>query len=75
MLWVSQWSHELRGVDVTLDDAKGPDSKKYKIESRTTLDFTKGVQTEVPSNTMSIEELTEYLQGLGKEMSKQDVSY
>lgn len=75
MLWVSQWSHELRGVDVTLDDAKGPDSKNYKIESRTKLDFTKGVQTEVPSNTMSIEELTENLQGLGKEMSKLDVSY
>lgn len=59
-VWVSQWSHELRGVDVSLRNlgTNGRTGKSYGVTAKTAIDFSKGAQVSVPSDAISVEEWT-----------------
>lgn len=71
-VWVSRWSHDLRGVDITLDGSdllnqraiRNSDIDDFSVKIETKIDAKKGVTTEEPSGAMSIDELTKSLQGL-----------
>lgn len=57
-VWVSQWSHELRGVDVKAANLKidSRSDKNYNVSAKTIIDFSKGSQVAVPSDAISAEE-------------------
>ena len=57
-VWVSQWSHELRGVDVKTTNLKtdSHSDKNYNVSAKTIIDFSKGSQVAVPSDAISAEE-------------------
>lgn len=57
-VWVSQWSHELRGVDVKATNLKtdSRSDKNYNVSTKTVIDFSKGSQVAVPSDAISAEE-------------------
>ena len=57
-VWVSQWSHELRGVDVKATNLKtdSRSGKNYNVSAKTVIDFSKGSQVAVPSDAISAEE-------------------
>lgn len=57
-VWVSQWSHELRGVDVKATNLKtdSRSDKNYNVSAKTVIDFSKGSQIAVPSDAISAEE-------------------
>ena len=57
-VWVSQWSHELRGVDVKAANLKtdSRSDKNYNVSAKTVIDFSKGSQVTVPSDAISAEE-------------------
>lgn len=57
-VWVSQWSHELRGVDVKATNLKtdSRSDKNYNVSAKTVIDFSKGSQVAVPSDAISAEE-------------------
>lgn len=57
-VWVSQWSHELRGVDVKATNLKtdSRSDKNYNVSAKTVIDFSKGSQVAVPGDTISAEE-------------------
>ena len=57
-VWVSQWSHELRGVDVKATNLKtdSHSDKNYNVSAKTIIDFSKGSQVTVPSDAISAEE-------------------
>lgn len=57
-VWVSQWSHELRGVDVKATNLKtdSRSDKNYNVSAKTVIDFSKGSQVAVPSDAISTEE-------------------
>ena len=57
-VWVSQWSHELRGVDVKAANLKtdSRSNKNYNVSAKTIIDFSKGSQVAVPSDAISAEE-------------------
>ena len=57
-VWVSQWSHELRGVDVKATNLKtdSRSDKNYNVSAKTIIDFGKGSQVAVPSDAISAEE-------------------
>lgn len=57
-VWVSQWSHELRGVDIKTTDLKADSrsDKSYNVSAKTVIDFGKGSQVAVPSDAISAEE-------------------
>ena len=57
-VWVSQWSHELRGVDVKAANLKtdSRSDKNYNVSAKTVIDFSKGSQVAVPSDAISAEE-------------------
>ena len=57
-VWVSQWSHELRGVDVKATNLKtdSRSNKNYNVSAKTVIDFSKGSQVAVPSDAISAEE-------------------
>ncbi len=57
-VWVSQWSHELRGVDVKATNLKtdSRSDKNYNVSAKTVIDFSKGSQVTVPSDAISAEE-------------------
>lgn len=57
-VWVSQWSHELRGVDVKATNLKtdSHSDKNYNVRAKTIIDFSKGSQVAVPSDAISAEE-------------------
>ena len=57
-VWVSQWSHELRGVDVKATNLKtdSRSDKSYNVSAKTVIDFSKGSQVAVPSDAISAEE-------------------
>ncbi len=57
-VWVSQWSHELRGVDVKATNLKtdSRSDKNYNVSAKTVIDFGKGSQVAVPSDAISAEE-------------------
>ena len=57
-VWVSQWSHELRGVDVKATNLKtdSHSDKSYNVSAKTVIDFGKGSQVAVPSDAISAEE-------------------
>lgn len=57
-VWVSQWSHELRGVDVKAANLKtdSRSNKNYNVSAKTVIDFSKGSQVAVPGDTISAEE-------------------
>ena len=57
-VWVSQWSHELRGVDVKATNLKtdSRSDKNYNVSAKTVIDFSKGSQVTVPSDSISAEE-------------------
>jgi hypothetical protein len=57
-VWVSQWSHELRGVDVKATNLKtdSHSDKNYNVSAKTIIDFSKGSQVAVPSDAISAEE-------------------
>ena len=57
-VWVSQWSHELRGVDVKATNLKtdSRSDKNYNVSAKTIIDFSKGSQVTVPSDAISAEE-------------------
>ena len=57
-VWVSQWSHELRGVDVKAANLKtdSRSDKNYNVSAKTVIDFGKGSQVAVPSDAISAEE-------------------
>lgn len=57
-VWVSQWSHELRGVDVKSANLKtdSRSDKNYNVSAKTVIDFSKGSQVAVPSDAISAEE-------------------
>ena len=57
-VWVSQWSHELRGVDVKAANLKtdSRSDKNYNVSAKTIIDFSKGSQVTVPSDAISAEE-------------------
>lgn len=57
-VWVSQWSHELRGVDVKATNLKtdSRSDKNYNVSAKTIIDFSKGSQVAVPSDAISAEE-------------------
>ena len=47
-VWVSQWSHELRGVDVKATNLKtdSRSDKNYNVSAKTVIDFSKGSQVQ-----------------------------
>ena len=55
---VSQWSHELRGVDVKATNLKtdSRSDKNYNVSAKTVIDFSKGSQVAVPGDAISAEE-------------------
>lgn len=57
-VWVSQWSHELRGVDVKATNLKtdSRSNKNYNVSAKTVIDFSKGSQVAVPDDAISAEE-------------------
>ena len=57
-VWVSQWSHELRGVDIKATNLKtdSRSDKNYNVSAKTVIDFSKGSQVAVPSDAISAEE-------------------
>ena len=57
-VWVSQWSHELRGIDVKVTNLKtdSRSDKNYNVSAKTVIDFSKGSQVAVPSDAISAEE-------------------
>ena len=57
-VWVSQWSHELRGVDVKATNLKtdSRSNKNYNVSAKTVIDFSKGSQVAVPGDAISAEE-------------------
>ncbi len=57
-VWVSQWSHELRGVDVKAANLKtdSRSDKNYNVSAKTVIDFSKGSQVAVPGDAISAEE-------------------
>ena len=57
-VWVSQWSHELRGVDIKTTNLKtdSRSGKNYNVSAKTVIDFSKGSQVAVPSDAISAEE-------------------
>ena len=57
-VWISQWSHELRGVDVKAANLKtdSRSDKNYNVSAKTVIDFSKGSQVAVPSDAISTEE-------------------
>lgn len=57
-VWVSQWSHELRGVDIKTTDLKADSrsDKSYNVSAKTVIDFGKGSQVTIPSDAISAEE-------------------
>jgi len=57
-VWVSQWSHELRGVDVKATNFKtdSRSDKNYNVSAKTVIDFSKGSQVAVPGDAISAEE-------------------
>ena len=57
-VWVSQWSHELRGVDIKATNLKtdSRSDKNYNVSAKTVIDFSKGSQVTVPSDAISAEE-------------------
>ena len=57
-VWVSQWSHELRGVDVKATNLKtdSRSDKNYNVSAKTVIDFSKGSQVAVPGDAISAEE-------------------
>ena len=57
-VWVSQWSHELRGVDVKAANLKtdSRSNKNYNVSAKTVIDFSKGSQVAVPGDAISAEE-------------------
>ena len=57
-VWVSQWSHELRGVDVKATNLKtdSRSDKNYNVSAKTIIDFSKGSQVAVPGDAISAEE-------------------
>lgn len=57
-VWISQWSHELRGVDVKAANLKtdSRSDKNYNVSAKTVIDFSKGSQVAVPSDAISAEE-------------------
>ena len=57
-VWVSQWSHELRGVDIKATNLKtdSRSDKNYNVSAKTVIDFSKGSQVAVPGDAISVEE-------------------
>ena len=57
-VWVSQWSHELRGIDVKVTNLKtdSRSDKNYNVSAKTVIDFSKGSQVAVPGDAISAEE-------------------
>ena len=57
-VWVSQWSHELRGVDIKATNLKtdSRSDKNYNVSAKTVIDFSKGSQVAVPGDAISAEE-------------------
>ena len=57
-VWVSQWSHELRGVDVKATNLKtdSRSDKNYNVSAKTIIDFGEGSQVAVPGDAISAEE-------------------
>lgn len=57
-VWVSQWSHELHGVDVKAANLKtdSRSDKNYNVSAKTVIDFSKGSQVAVPGDAISAEE-------------------
>ena len=57
-VWVSQWSHELRGVDIKAANLKtdSRSDKNYNVSAKTVIDFSKGSQVAVPGDAISAEE-------------------
>jgi len=57
-VWVSQWSHELRGVDVKAANLKtdSRSDKNYNVSAKTVIDVSKGSQVAVPGDAISAEE-------------------
>ena len=57
--WISTLTHELRVLDTVTSGIDGPDSKKYTVTTHTEFDFTKGVATEAPKDSMKAKEWTQ----------------
>ena len=57
-VWVSQWSHELCGVDIKATNLKtdSRSNKNYNVSAKTVIDFSKGSQVAVPGDAISAEE-------------------
>lgn len=67
-VWVSRWSHDLKGVDV--ETSLGESDGKYTVKTETTIDTKKGVKTDVPTDALSLEDFTEAFQGFFSEVNQ-----
>lgn len=61
-VWVSQWTHELRAIDTKTTGLKLFDEETYSIMTHTDIDFTAGVTTNAPTDTMTTDEWGENVQ-------------
>jgi hypothetical protein len=61
-VWISQWTHELRAVDTKTTGLKLFDDETYSVTTHTDIDFTAGVTTSAPSDTMTTDEWGENVQ-------------
>ena len=51
-VWISEWSHELRAIDVKVTGIRGNDEKSYSVTSHTDIDFTVGASMAAPTDAM-----------------------
>ena len=51
-VWISEWSHELRAIDVKVTGIQGDNEKSYSVTSHTDIDFTAGASMSAPTDTM-----------------------
>ena len=58
-IWVSQWSHELKAVDVDVEYDGEP--TEYTVNSHTDFDFTKGVEAAEPTDARSAEDWVKHI--------------
>jgi hypothetical protein len=72
--WVSQWGHELRAIDTVTSNLRGIDQKKFTVTTHTEFDFTKGVTTSAPTDTMKFKDWTDNAMKIYGEISGVDVA-
>lgn len=73
-VWISQWGHVLRSVETKTTNLSGAGDTKFTITTRTDVDFTKGVTTTAPSETVTFKEWSDNAGYFYGEMSGVDVA-